>query len=137
MVICGLLEANGLNGSSWWLLFQVNIEIISIRIDGMIHQMVSAIRLPSRSGLYLALVLLSRYFQANAKSKVNTGMTTTRLSSKPVINRFSSWRPTGPLGSRTGIFVPCRYQAASKTKPKTGIAISVARDFLFIFLLRQ
>src|SRR5665213_239196 len=131
MVIGWVLELSGLNGSSWYELVQAITPIARMSTEGTSHQIVSATRLWSSSGEYLALVLPSRYFQAKIPSRLNTGTTTINDSRRVMIISWRSFWAIGPLGSSTGILVWRRYQPASSAKPRA----NTARPIIFFFPL--
>src|ERR1017187_7866223 len=111
------------------------IESTTMIAVGMSHQMVSATRLPAKFGLYVALVLPSRYFHAKTKSSVNTGIITINDSKRAIIMRWSSFWAIIPFGSNTGILVSRKYRVANDATPRITSVRNAILYFFGIFLL--
>jgi hypothetical protein len=98
-------------------------------MQGITHHTTSIRVLCDQFGVYVALVLVARYFQANTIVKIITGITTINISNVAImIKRFSS-DAIKPFGSSTAISQPLR----SSINPRDSIIKKYDLYLLFIF----
>src|SRR5476649_2160809 len=104
-------ETIGLNGSSELVVFQVIVARIAIMIIGTVQTTASILLEWDQFGLYLAFVLEARYFQANAKAMIITGITTISINPMAVSISVLCSSPIAPLGSINAVLQPLNINA--------------------------
>src|SRR5471032_2050808 len=106
-IVIGLtLDSSGLYGSSSCVDFQVIVPSTRMMAIGTAHTTASMRCEYDQSGVYVASVFDSRYFQAKYSVSKITGITTTSISSVAVMIRDFSSAATCPLGSSTDKWQP-------------------------------